>query len=766
MWKRRTRKKTNKKTNKKTKNPFANVSFYVDSLPKIDLPRSQRLNLMAQAGKNAEEKFQSGLLTIHEELLRANPLQLLCSLSFNFLHSFDAAPNEWKRQDKLFQHHLEVIQACALKHKFDEFGMERTDPQKLIDSIKEVSQLFIFKRAQTVNESMSESDIETFMTREAVRTHTQAVRNWGYPQHMHSLVRKLMAKMDDVCQKEHGIKASSCADLLFALVKQSEARMNLHLEERMKCLSKPSKQTMFDAYKSAFPICQYLELSEHLVNDKSVSLLQFRNHLFCCSDFTLPYEVFVVRPDFVQSLTDEGVSEEAVKALLDLWSLQFGDITEQDEFLFMGNPVRYRPFIKTMDDFYVLPLPGLLVSFCLQMLEMLFQSADSKKLYEKARAKFLEDEVAEILASSFPRGKLYRNSEWTYDVDGKTYENDALLVVDQIAIVCESKSGRVDESARRGGARLDKEIKELLIEPAEQATRFADFLSRHPEVHEFATRSGDKNVVDVSQVKAYIPLPVTLDDLNLRWYKDALPMVTNDLVKRSCPFLLSDFLIAMDVLQSETLRLHYLKRRFDFQHRDNFVGDEIDFLSVYMKTRLIHEIPNEALYVGSGEAHPIDEYYLKSFEEQECRRPEFPLDTRWQALLSTFDAVGANPGWSWISQPFLDVSYEDQRKIEKQLKELARKVKSGKEEWMTLTFCNASKNRAPIVFVVHRGPSDGLAQTMMSAFAKASQQLNGELAIGVGIDALNLLVPCTAMGLIAGQQLVASAQSVDLRFTP
>ncbi len=756
MWKRRARKKTSKKAVKKSKNPFANARFYVDNLPKIDLPRTQRLRLMAQAGKNAEEKFQSGLLTIHEEIQRVNPLQLLCSLSFYFLHSFDPAPNEWNRQEKLFQHHLEVIQACALKHKWDEFGMERTDPQKLIDSINDVSQLFIFKRAQTVNESMSEAEIETFMTREAVRTHTQAVRNWGYPQHMHSLVRKLMAKMDDVCKKEHGIKASTCADLLFALVKQSEARMNRHLEERMNCLSKPTKHAMFDTYKSAFPVCQYLELSERLVHDKSVSLTQFRNHLFCCSDFTLPYEVFVIRPDYVQSLTDEDISEEAIKCLLDSWSLQFGDITEQDEFLFMGNPIRYRPFIKTMDDFYVLPLPGLLISFCLQMLEMLFQSTGSKKVYEKARAKFLEDQVGEILSSSFPRGKLYRNSEWTYDIDGKTYENDALLVVDQIAIICESKSGRVDESARRGGARLDNEIKELLIEPAEQATRFADFLSRHPKVHEFATRSGEKNVVDVSQVKTFIPIPVTLDDLNLRWDTDALPMVTNDLVKRSCPFLLSDFLIAMDVLQSETLRLHYLKRRFDFQYRDKFIGDEIDLLSVYMKTRLVHEMPNEVLYLGSGEAHPIDEYYLKTFEGQECRKPEFPLNTRWQALISKFDAIDANQGWSLVSQPFIDVSFEDQQKIERQIKELARRVKSGKEEWMTLTFCNGFKNHIPIVFFVHRGPSDDLAQTMMNAFQKASKQLEGELAIGVGIDATNLLVPFTAMGLITGRELVTS----------
>jgi hypothetical protein len=139
-----------------------------------------------------------------------------------------------------------------------------------------------------------------------------------------------------------------------------------------------------------------------------------------------------------------------------------------------------------------------------------------------------------------------------------------------------------------------------------------------------------------------------------------------------------------------------------------------------MKTRLLSDLPQDSIYLGAGEAHPIDEYYLKTYEGMECSKPEFPLNERWRGIVTRFDAMTDNPGWTTLATPLLDVSFKEQNKIESHLKKLAAKVRSGKETVMTLTFKNGSEaSNASIIFVIHPQPDADLRKTVLSAFESA-----------------------------------------------
>ncbi len=101
----------------------------------------------------------------------------------------------------------------------------------------------------------------------------------------------------------------------------------------------------------------------------------------------------------------------------------------------------------------------------MEMLEaQLAGSSGLKDKYHARRAEFLEDKVATLVRQAIPSGTIYRNLIWC---DPKEGETDILVLVDLHALIIECKSGRIKPSAKRGGASLGEEIKDLIQDPTE-----------------------------------------------------------------------------------------------------------------------------------------------------------------------------------------------------------------------------------------------------------------------------------------------------------
>ena len=138
-----------------------------------------------------------------------------------------------------------------------------------------------------------------------------------------------------------------------------------------------------------------------------------------------------------------------------------------------------------------------------------------RKKYNEVRAAYLEDKVKSLFRIAFPMAEIYHGSKWT-GKDGKVYENDLLVIVDNFAFIVEAKSGQVSPSAKRGAPdRLFKTLKELIEEPSDQALRFIEYLKDHPSELVLPVKKGPSNRFDASKLKYFIPLGVTLTHLGM-----------------------------------------------------------------------------------------------------------------------------------------------------------------------------------------------------------------------------------------------------------
>jgi hypothetical protein len=199
----------------------------------------------------------------------------------------------------------------------------------------------------------------------------------------------------------------------------------------------------------------------------------------------------------------DEITTEAMRNLLNLWSLSPGDLQhENKDHFFLNNPIWRRPIIKLRDDTYFWPLLQLFVAFGLEMIESVVAQFPEvlKKYQDKTRPKYLEDQAEALFRTALPKCNTFKGSMW------KEYENDLLVLIDKTAIIVECKSGRVDPSARRGGQRLEQVVKELILEPSVQGARFADFLLNNRGPHVFKTKRGVENRCDTTKLLRVIRL--------------------------------------------------------------------------------------------------------------------------------------------------------------------------------------------------------------------------------------------------------------------
>lgn len=732
-----------KKKLKRMSKHFTKPKFQSIRFEAPNIPLRERLTLMKEFGQTAETQYHAALQDLHAGIIQTNPIVVLCSLSHAFLMSHEGRDNEWNQEDPILQHHLELLQSLILKHSWAEYKLERTDPEPIISLLKDVSWHNIQRRARDLDPNATESSLKSRLVKEDVRIHTQAVRNWGYPQHILDVTKRLLLPLDDKFAAHHGVNTTACVDFLFDVVKEIEQRASLLMNALIRCYREKNKRKMFESYSEVFSFDPNLDYTSKLIDNPSVSLKDFRNHLFVCYDRLIAIVYRVTAHQLADLRITEG-DQAKLLLIVKQWSIPFGGITVSDDHLFMGSPIRTKPFIEVKErdgeSSFLLPLPGLLISFCLQMIEQLLTTDDLKAAYFKQRSSFLESEVVALLLEKFPSGKVYSGSQWRCPDDGVLYENDALVLVDSTAIICEAKSGRMDDPARRGSDGLKDEINKLKADPAVQATRFANYLAASPGVHHFDTKRGEVNNVDTTHVRAIIPISITLEDLAMRgtWGDLKAAGMVDQAVPESPSFMLGDFLVIMDVLELEAQRLHYLQRRASFKKHIRFVGDEVDMLALYLKTRLWFDLAPDTEYSGIGEGTVFNDYYTRTFEGLPATKPVMPLTDRWQSLITRIQDK-QQPGWSRITDILLNVSFQNQTKIEKAIQRLSRRIRKAQSTCEQIVFHQPGlkPSEALIIFLHASVKNSELKIAVASALENALIQTNADSAVAIAIDAQN-----------------------------
>jgi hypothetical protein len=725
----------------KKKQPSRNNSFQFVTSPFAGMSEEELNELLVLLGQNSFAKFQETLSEFQTSLEEVSPTLLLSSFAFYGL-THDGISPEGERPIQITQHHVELLQAFLLMKDQDVYSFHPivgdTFP-KFLDYLSTLSILFHIKRYGDFTKTTSQSDRQKLSIQEYMRTHTQVVRNWGYPQQIQRTTINLFRPLDDAIETILRVRIEHLVNMCFNLVELIEERINKHTKKLQSILSIKKIPRLVEAYDETFLGKENNDGFSAVIKERKLSLQEVQGLLLAHSDLFLP-NIFELKISDFLALYPAPVEQDDLAWILDQWSLAFGELADANsEYFFMGNPVWKKPLIKLGDSAFFCPVVGLLVSFCVELMEGLIRDQEQLlQRYEKRRAEFLEDELSRLFSENFPGSKVFRGSQWIDpDEPSKTYENDLLVLFDTTAFVVEAKSGRFRPSSRRGApSSLQEDIEKLITDATLQANRFIKFLKSHP-MHTFSTQHGETNEVNVSHIKHFRPLGVTLDFLGAMGAH--IPSLQSaNLVSNETAFIpsmaLSDIENIFEILTDTAQKLHYIRWRTQLEQQTNFAADEIDLLALYVSDRFSEAQAlgqKNSLYIY-GESEIFNPYFLRHYHRQFVSKPERRFTKWWRDILQRVEARSVF-GWTELATHLLEVPYFQQKRIEKPFKKSGGKLRRQTKD--NFTYAVLSSQTTSIILLGYRLMSSEERNMVAGQVAEETMIANETLqAVVIGVD--------------------------------
>ncbi len=659
--------------------------YRVPSVLPESMPHEERIMLLQEIAQKAEDEFQRNYFSLGEWFEKYDALHLLayCCRYFG-IHPAGVDP-EISGELDLYPHHLEILQAFSLMQGRS-FSQSPLGPDSagLLDLMGTIGRAAILRGFKAnVDQIAGESEWNFALSN--MRTQTMSVRNPGYPHHIQKIARDLPETTRDDFASVHGVDPVQLVDALFHLPEIAIGRLNDHRERVAHFYREKSYRSVAASYMESFPDAGDFD-ADWLFDLVGRSLRSMKAWLVYHSDMRLA-DCFTFTLDDVVEAYGQPIDRQAVKTVIDKLALEFGDLGDfKKEWAILDNPVWKRPFIKIDDETYFLALAGYIPHYIFGLLESLVaedRALDQK--YRDRKARYLEDEVERLFKAGFPGGKIYRGSMWD-DGIGNNGENDLTLVLGSVAIVVEAKSGSLTPPAQRGAPkRLVDTVRQLIVEPADQAYRFIRVLERTEGPQSFVTKSGVENTIDVSEVRYFLPLTVTMEQFgflsNLRSLAES-GISDREASKLAQVFSLTDLMVIFEVLDLQSEKVHYLFRRRELGTRLRLHGYEMDVLGFYLDRGFnIGEVEFSGdSFVGlSLMSKQLDPYFVGQQLGVAVDKPALRLTPRWARMLRRLDR-DLNVHRLDIALVLLNVPYDDQKKMERRFANLSDRVLRKRDE--------------------------------------------------------------------------------------
>ena len=657
------------------------------------MSEKERTAVMREVGAKAEEEFQRDYFKLGEWFERFDALFLLSYCALYFVSHPEGTDPEAEGTLDFYEHYLELLQAFALTRKRSPSAEHLGDEANGLHELMERLGLAMsFRGFAKMDENSAERRRQSSVL-SSMRIQTQAVRNWGYADHMKSVTGDLAATVRDEFIDGYGVDPVRLLDTLLSMAQTADDRLNDHLNRAREFYRQGNYTEVASAYIEAFPDTADFD-PEELFDFCGRKLKNFKNLLLMHTDLRLS-EIYTFDIDDIATTYGETANKKALKTIFDELSMEFGTLHDRNvEHFILDNPVLTKPFIKVDQQTYYSAVIGLMPHCSLRILEQLIQSLSSlEEKYRYRKGRYLEDELENLFRESFPNGKVYRGSTWDNE-EGINGENDLTVIVDCVAIVVEAKSGMATPPASRGAPdRFSRTVRELIDNPAEQAHNFIALLKSQRGPVAFLDGNGGINRIDTTGVRYFIPLTVTLENLgsvsNLRDLVEA-GISRRQLHELSSVISLTDLMVIFEILDLQSQRIHYLARRREFDAHVRYHGDELDILAFYLDHGLnIGEIEYSANqnFMLSPLSKQLDPYFVAKSSGLSIEKPSLALTPTWRAMLTRMD-MALREHWLDASLILLNVPFQDQRKVERGLQRLSRKVKRGKAKmrhnWTTV----------------------------------------------------------------------------------
>jgi len=448
------------------------------------------------------------------------------------------------------------------------------------------------------------------------------------------------------------------------------------------------------------------------------------------------------------------VEEEIIEKTLSYFSYGFGDLAEdKKEFFFLENPIWSKPVIALKGGYYC-SMPQLFFSFILNTLDNIVEGINKASLHDR-RSKFLERKIESIVKTRFPESQVLSGVKW--DLDGTQYETDLIAIIDSHLIIIEAKSQKISKPALRGApARIKRHLEEILIEPGIQSHRLEQKLNNIRKKGSSDDPLNDKLPVDINSIKNILRVSVSLEDFatlqtNLRFFNDT-EWLPDDF--SPCPSInLADFETLFDFLEHPVQIIHYLQRRTELEGEVNFIGDELDFMGLYITTLFNVEgmLTDDNIDVAiTGMSEPLDKYYISKDHGVLIEKPQPNISTFFKKIFDKLEER-AIPRWTEIGAILNRFPPDDQNKLSRYIETLTASVhKTWKVEGhknIAIYSPPESSEYSLSVVLYKNGNSDRRYEFFEHAAALGleTQHVRFCLVIGINIDRNDLPYHYTAL---------------------
>lgn len=555
------------------------------------------------------------------------------------------------------QHHLELLQALLCTLGRWEWGTEPAGPteiQAAIDAVKALAKAFHRRRLLQLREVQNEAQGFAIGLQEQIRDYTQMVRNWGYYSDMLRIAAAAHAPLDVPFKKFHGFSASEFLTVVNEVVEVYGERLNSRTALLHDIFRHRTRKAIVHDFFARYggvagdPAAFLADLP------KRMTLRELRLWLRGHADRWLVMEM-LIQPGVVAERLE--MPEDRVRRIFEAVAMPPGALVGNDpEHLFLANPAWQKPCLRTGDEF-IFFAPQSIVSFIWPIFRRLFEAAGLREALERRRSKFLEDSVAQLIATAIPGAVLQPNVKWSWQ--GRGYETDLIAVVDRVVLIVEAKSGVISDVALRGGREtMRKHIKKLMIEPAEQSARLRHILLLAGQGDPIAGGIARQLGVDAAKVERIIRLSVTLDDFS--------SLASAEAELQRAGWLPTDFTLpptmnlaelgtCVDILEGPLFFLHYLTARERIQRATPIFGYEDDYLGLYLESGLdlpeLHNGTHKGMIAGMAAA--LDRYYVSRDQGVAIPKPQPRIGPYLRSVLRSFETRRA-PTWTIMGLTLLD----------------------------------------------------------------------------------------------------------------
>ena len=730
----------NRRKGKKAAKPKASRGGLV--LDRFGVPPEKHADFkraITEAAKKSVEAFPVTLDRLQTLLKIHSPEGVLSSFAIYGLQGIVGKDGPRGSTSDTQQHHAELLQAIILTIPEADWGPFPSKPdimQTFFDDVPKLSDALFHKRLLEADDQEGADKKAIHSLQERVRLHTQAVRNWSYYQDIIRISRELYGPLDSELQTALGFGANDLISVAEALVKQLERRSNEHWSKFAKVLRGRNSAQVARLYYKHNP--ELVGTADELLSSMPANLPRegMIAAIMAHSDLRSP-DVTTFTAEEIAVAT--GLEVAVVAKVLAALSLKPGALSEATvEHFFLTNPTWAKPGIKRPDGFFF-PIPQAIFSHIHDVMGGLTETAGLKLKLETQRARYLQQKLEETLRAALPTADIKPGAKWK--VGSQQFETDALVVIDKTVLIAEAKANRLTAQGLRGAPdRVKRHVTDMVIAPSVQSVRLADLIS--------TAKSGDQTAraalapigLDAEKIDNVIRVSVTLDDLSV------LSAAENDIkdagwVDRDhqlAPTItIADLVSIAIILDNPILFIHFLAERIHIQKAFMLLGDEMDFLGLYLSTGFnLAALEDETMqFVPDGMSVPIDRYFDARDAGIKLPKPKAKLDPLFRSIVDRL-AEKKPDGWTSIGMHVLGCADpEEQRRAAKALDRLRGDVR---KNYRTEGHINSmgivppKARKAPVVFYLYTPNALEDRREAMEQMADSSLQPGRDACVVLG----------------------------------